>query len=191
MVSTPSTPFLTHGPTDIYTYWKLHLRAPLDKPQIASPWTAFTFLILDLESASSGTVVVCSDGPDIGEPPSAIEEPVFKTRRLPFAVAADSLPALEFLSLCLSEITAETAFKLIPPASLTDWQEHMNEDGTVTFEGSFASPMEARKRKAEGLAGLEAGASGGEDSGARTLDMWVGEKNGDLVLSVKIKMGSG
>ena len=156
-----------------------------------SGWSSFTFLILDAESVSSKTVLVCSDAPDFEEPLSAIEEPVFKSRRFEFGEAAESLPALDCLSLCLSEVSARMAVKLIPPASVKDAEEHQNDDGTVTFVGRWANPAEARRRKAEAIngSGPARSRSAAKDSGARTLDISVGEgEDGGPEGTVSVKM---
>ncbi|KAI9708432.1 MAG: hypothetical protein M1820_003892 [Bogoriella megaspora] len=83
---------------DIYAFWKQYVRAK--DSVVENRYTAFTFLICDLQTTIDKTVLLCSDAPDWGEAPNIIE---LKTVRMGFKDACIDCASFEYLSMTPSE----------------------------------------------------------------------------------------
>jgi len=60
-----TTPFLSWTPDEIYQFFLLHIQSLGN--EVAGPWTAHTFVVLDARTVVDRTCFLCSDVPDYME----------------------------------------------------------------------------------------------------------------------------
>lgn len=111
-----SSPVLGWSVEAIYHLWKSKFRNPTGPPDWTQKWTAFTFIILDEQTAINRKCLLCSNAPDFGETPGEV---VLKAIRMTFEKAvSDNLNVWEILHRCPSEWNDEQILELYPPSSV-------------------------------------------------------------------------
>ncbi|KAI9732448.1 MAG: hypothetical protein M1834_001656 [Cirrosporium novae-zelandiae] len=136
-----NSPFVGWTVDDVYEFFKSSIRQPPNSTE--GDWTAYTFIILDQQSITDKTLLLCCDAPDFGE---AGEEVVLKTMRLPFTKGLGEWVGLELLNKTPSEIGSNEVMRVMPPSTMTNI-EYNQENMT----GRVATPEIARRNKRQGI----------------------------------------
>ena len=138
---TPITsPFTNWTPEELYEYWKIHVRSPMDKDR--GRWTSFTFCILDETSVVSHDLVMCSNGPDFneGHPETGEDEIKLKCIRMTFKAFCESMSNLEVLGCTPSEVNKPRHLNVWPPVVMVP-------DSPGALRGRVATREEMREQK--------------------------------------------
>ena len=144
-------PFSNWSIEELYAFYRQNLQAAPDAE--THRYSAFTFLILDEESAKDKSLLMCCDAPDWGE---KADDAVLKSLRVSFSEAGGDISSFEFLSMTPSELRKDGGLLVEP----NPWMDQIVlEDGTKAM--MFGTPARARRRKRDAL--LDADLNGSVD----------------------------